>query len=457
MRPAWLLRAFAVSYATVMGCVGDSTIVNDGGADATSDAGVDAPSESASDAPSESASDASTTVYSSLTDQSKWSTFDMTTVAAGAKGCVGAAFDGRYVYFVPKFDANGTVARYDTTATFNTGSSWSSFQAVSVNARSRGFQGAAFDGRYVYFVPNFDGTSQSGLVTRYDTQGAFTTAGSWTSFDVATVNANATGFLGATFDGRYVYFAPEMNGTGFDGVVTRYDSQSPFGTGTSWTTFDTAVLTAAAIGFGGATFDGRYVYFVPQYNTTHDGLVVKYDTTATFGSQSSWTTFDMTTVHGGAAGFFGGVFDGRYAYFVPNHNAVTFDGLVGRYDTTAPFATVGSWSTFDTTTVEAGAAGFVGGAFDGRYVYFVPHDNGVYDGIVSRYDTQANFTMAGSWTTFDISTVNPAAVGFWGAAFDGRYVYFVPNFSKTVESGLVARFDAKTPAALPPYAHGSFF
>jgi len=43
--------------------------------------------------------------------------------------------------------------------------------------------------------------------------------------------------------------------------------------------------------------------------------------------------------------------------------------------------------------------------FDGRYVYFVPYDNGQYsrtfDGEVLRYDTTAAFDQPSSWATFD--------------------------------------------------------
>jgi hypothetical protein len=95
--------------------------------------------------------------------------------------------------------------------------------------------------------------------------------------------------------------------------------------------------------------------------------------------------------------------------------------------------------TFDTTSVNANAKGFLGGSFDGRYISLVP---GAYDGVVARYDTRATFTAAASWTTFGITSVNANATGFYGAAFDGRYLYFVPN--GTGASGVTAR---STPSA----------
>src|SRR5262249_37233638 len=105
---------------------------------------------------------------------------------------------------------------------------------------------------------------------------------------------------------------------------------------------------------------------------------------------ANWTLFDVSLVFPGAKGLMGAVFDGHYLYFVPNSNGAA-DGLAVRYDTTAGFGSSASWQTFDVSTVEPLAKGFQGGAFDGRYVYFVPYNNGAYDGVVARYDTQAPF------------------------------------------------------------------
>jgi hypothetical protein len=108
------------------------------------------------------------------------------------------------------------------------------------------------------------------------------------------------------------------------------------------------------------------------------------------------------------------------------------------------------WEAFDLTLVRPGAKGFTGAVFDGRYVYFVPDDGGT-GGVVARYDTQAGFAEAASWATFDVASVNAGAVGFAGAAFDGRFVYLVPH-----ATGVVVRFDARAPRGAGPQG-GSFF
>jgi hypothetical protein len=91
---------------------------------------------------------------------------------------------------------------------------------------TKGYIGAAFDGRYVYFVPWNDGTSYHGKVLRYDTQGNFSNSASWSAYDAGNTSplTNTKGYVGAVFDGRYVYFAPYGDGGTYHGRVLRYDT-----------------------------------------------------------------------------------------------------------------------------------------------------------------------------------------------------------------------------------------
>lgn len=388
-------------------------------------------------------------VYSALSDVSKWSVFDMTTVNTNADGLEASAFDGRYLYFAGE---TSVVMRFDTQApTLGTATAWTAFDLSTVNSMAYGFEGAVFDGRFVYLVPALGNAGD--LMVRYDTQGAFTGASAWSTYDVGTLTPSANGFAGAAFDGRFIYLVPNANNSGASSETARYDTQGTFTNQSSWVTFDLSTVNAAASGYSGAAFDGRYVYYAPG-----TGLVARYDTTAAFATGASWTFFDVSTVNPDAKGFSGAAFDGRYVYLVPAASTV---GTVARYDTQASFATAGSWSTFASGSVgDAGASGYVGSAFDGRYVYFVPSFNtpmGEFDAIVSRYDTTtAAFTTASSWSTYDIAIVNPQATGFRTAAFDGRYVYFVPNDDGS-QDGIIARFDSKEPPSMPASYKGSFY
>ena len=433
------------------------------------DTGLDAGSDASSDQDVLDVADVTDAGgYSTLNDLSKWTTFDTTTVNAFLWGFVGAAFDGRYLYLAPNGSTegiDGLVGRYDTQSSFTATASWSTFDVTTVNGGANGFRGTAFDGRYVYFVPGAHSVNglgvADGIIARYDTLAGFTASSSWSTFDVTTINANANGFAGAVFDGRYLYLVPAgytIGDGGFttpDGIVARYDTQASFTTGSSWSTFDVTTVDQKAKGFVGGVFDGQYVYLVPA-DYAVGGVVARYDAQSGFDATTSWTTFDTTAVDSTAKGFVGAAFDGRYVYFVPYRNGIGTTGPATRYDTQSGFTTTTSWSTFDLSMVNADVEEFAGAAFDGRYVYLVPYfHNGGAASTLARYDTQANFTNSASWSVFDMTTVNPNAKGFYGAAFDGRYVYFTSNFNNV---GTTARFDAKTPPALPAgYAHGSFF
>ncbi len=288
---------------------------------------------------------------------------------------------------------------------------------------------------------------------RYDTQAPFATTGSWSTFDPGSngVGTDPDGYLGLTWDGRFVYFSPYNNGSMNHGEVLRYDTQATFAATGSWETFDPGAngVGTDPDGFVGAGFDGRYVYFVPFHNgTASDGEVLRYDTQATFAATGSWETFDPGANGVGTApdGFAGAVFDGRYLYFVPSENAGGRHGEVLRYDVEATFSSAGSWETFDPGANGVGVDpdGFRGATYDGRYVYFVPFDNGSgRHGEVLRYDTAASFDTAASWSTFDAGAngVGIDPDGYSGAVFTGRHVFFGPTDNGTGAHGEVLRYD----------------
>ncbi|MCK5334306.1 MAG: hypothetical protein KAJ24_07335, partial [Candidatus Aenigmarchaeota archaeon] len=158
------------------------------------------------------------------------------------------------------------------------------------------------------------------------------------------------------------------------------------------------------VGFAGAVFDGRYVYFVPNYNGTTHGKVLRYDTAANFSDTASWDVYNAENEDGanGMKGFVGAVFDGRHIYFVPNYHEGWY-GTVLRLDTTANFSDTASWDTYNAENEDGanGMKGFTGAVFDGRHIYFVPYNNGTYFGKVLRYDTTASFSDTASWDVYN--------------------------------------------------------
>jgi hypothetical protein len=417
-----------------------------------SDAGGDA-RDSASDVGREAGDggrDAPPSVYNAL-DGGNWQVYSLGLTSPFS---VGGAFDGRYVYFAPN---GGVVQRHDTHAPFAMG--WSSFDPAKLGAgASDTFSGAAFDGKFVYFVGyTFQSPETHAVFARYDPTSPFGDPSSWKEFDLTAADPRAVSFSGAAFDGHYLYFAPLYNG-----FVERFDTTGVFQDPASWVGTDLG--STGNPGFEGAIFDGRYVYFVPHYHSvltdagwveamTASGTTARFDTKGTFTSPGAWTRFDTTKLDKNASGFSGGVFDGRYVYFVPYVNYVA---VAVRYDTTTTaFDVESSWEKFDCTLALTTAAGFVSGAFDGRYVYFAPDVNSANSptGVLLRYDTTHDFRAAASWSSYDIANLSANAIGYAGTVFDGEYLYFVPY-----SSGIVAQFHARTtpfPQRLPTFP-GSF-
>jgi len=394
-----------------------------------------------------------TTWTGGFNNGANWGTFDLTALNANAHGFASSVFDGRYMYFVP--NAASVIARYDTKGTFTDAGAWTMFDLTMVHAGAAGFQGGAWDGRYLYLAP-YDG-GVSGVALRFDPQNpsGFASAASWETFDIATVNAAAVGFVRAVFDGRYIYYVPHYNGTAYHGTTARYDTQGDFATASSWQTIDLSTVNASAKGFLGGVYDGRYIYYVPYYNNvTWEGLVMRFDPQASggFTDKASWTPFDTTTVFGQDLGFYGATFDGRYIYFGQHYDsaatpAATYGVYIARYDTQQPFTSTASWTQYDPGVV----AGYDGVVFDGRYVYFSGYYNGTaYSGITACYDTQGGgFTDSAAWSTYDASALNASAKGWDGTGFDGQYIYFVPDYNGTAYQGIVTRFKAKTPGWEP--------
>jgi hypothetical protein len=383
-----------------------------------------------------------TETFGDFTDPSAWEAFDLTTLAPGAAGYTGAAFDGRYTYYVPSYNGtlHGLVARHDTQRPFTDAAAWSTFDTATVNVAARGYDGGAFDGRYVYFVPHENPGGFDGVVARFDTQQAFNLPAAWSTFDTATVAANARGFYGARFDGRYLYLISYLST-----IIARYDTQGVFTSAAAWTTYDLTAVSASAPAFVGGVFDGRYLYVAPFMDGIGvSGLVLRYDTQGTLNSFGAWSTFDTTTLSPTTAGFCGAAFDGRYVYLIP-----FAAGTVARFDTQGTFTAAVSWETFDATTLNTDARGFFGATFDGRFLYLAPYGRK----LAARYDTQRTLGDASAWSLFDTTTVNPKASQFYGAVFDGGAVYLVPHGGATV-----ARFAAKTPPSVPalPGYFGSF-
>src|SRR5690606_8640262 len=73
------------------------------------------------------------------------------------------------------------------------------------------FDGACFDGRYVYLAP-----LMTRVAVRYDTHGEFSDPASWSMFDASPLGMDMN--VGVLFDGRWVYYVAYGHG-----VIVRFD------------------------------------------------------------------------------------------------------------------------------------------------------------------------------------------------------------------------------------------
>lgn len=352
------------------------------------------------------------------------------------KGFFGAVRAGRYIYFVPQFDGeerHGKVLRYDSHGEFADAQSWAAYDAGHTSGlNTKGYYGGVYDGCYVYFVPRLDGVNHHSRVLRHDPRLSFTDPASWQAFDAGL----PVSYQGAAFDGRYIYFVPGYHAGQPSGKVLRYDTQGAFGAKTSYAVYDagqTGGLETRC--YDGAVFDGRYVYFVPLDN---HGNVLRYDTHGLFGEVTSWAAYHPQLEPALGPGV-GAIFDGRYVYFTPYAGSA-----VVRLDSWGVFDDPQNWRSYEVNpTSGLKICGYDGAAFDGRYVYFIPFWEGedVKSGFHARLlrcDTRADFDRAEAWQVVEAgATEPPNPGGFNAGAFDGRYLYLAPWREDCAEEGRI--------------------
>jgi hypothetical protein len=430
--------------------IGEPRLVEDPGTDADADSAV-SDGETRDEAATDGSGDGSNPVdYHDMTNPQFWKALDVS--RGGIATYWGGGFDGRHVYFAP-----ATVAffltRYDTRAEFSD----TSLAYQPVPGAVVATAGAAFDGRQLLFP-----SSYSGVMTRVDPGSPFgsdagTDAGS--PFDLETLHRGAKAFMGAVFDGAFIHLIPGVGqgGNPRTAIFARYDVNGPLRSADSWKFYDHGTNPDLG-GFEGGVFDGRYVYFAPRgWNGGHPNFM-RLDPKAPYDDPNSWKKYDASLVDSSATEFQGAAYDGKkYVYFVPcSTTASAPHGTVVRYDKDLPFDGKSAWRAFDLAKRDPSWQCFHGAGFDGRYLYFIPQravtpQDVQYLPPLVRLDTQKDFEDPSAWSSFDLKNVSLKASAFAGAVFDGRFLYLVPNVN-----GMMLRFDAKTPASMPPGYNGSF-
>jgi hypothetical protein len=207
-----------------------------------------------------------------FTHSSSWSLMGISalhnTDPSASRGTMKACFDGQYIYVAPYL--SDTLWRYNTTSTFSNTASWEHIGLSAIvgatNTSALQIGGMGFDGRYIYFAP-----TKLATFLRYDITQSFTSSSSFQKFSRADFFGATTSkeCTSPIFDGQYMYFTTEDDTNTF----VRYDTTKLFTTSSSW---DTANLSTAlgfttldaTAYFDGVTYDGKYIYYAPNSTNT---------------------------------------------------------------------------------------------------------------------------------------------------------------------------------------------
>ena len=363
---------------------------------------------------------------------------DLASINANYVGYATACFDGRYLYLTPYANGSGMQGyflRYDTTAAFTTGNV-DVMDLTTISASFKGFTATTFDGRYIYLVQGHDGTSYAGKFLRYDTQASFTAAGSYAYIDLFLVDPYLVGIYSLCFDGRYVYGITNIKDwatSTYTGHLFRYDTSQSFATG-NVDVINIANENANAKGYTSICFDGQNIYCCPYYNgSSAHGLLIKYDTSLSFLS-SNVEIKNLESINANLKGFYGLSITEDHMYIIPYNDGSPHGKLV-RCNLNKSFSDDNSYEYIDLTSVDSGLKGYKGSIYDGRYLYLIPFNNGSRHGKIARIDTY-NFNTS-NVEFLDLANVNANFEGFWGASFDGKYMYLVPNNNGSYHGNLV--------------------
>ncbi|EKD70390.1 MAG: hypothetical protein ACD_46C00544G0002 [uncultured bacterium] len=318
--------------------------------------------------------------------------------------------------------------------------SYDATDAGGSNINSGNYTKPSFDGRYIYSIsiPRSGFTSR---VIRYDTYNGFNNPASWagfTPYQLRKSNDNHwySGYSTSVYDGRYLYFVPQYfeNEPGrMHGFTLRYDTQGQLDSASSWKSFDIKSLDGMndLVFFRDGLFDGRYVYFVGGGTKPSVGQkVARYDTTLSFDNASAWSYVAVSALVSniGTSIYSSSIQAGNYIYLIPSSG-----GKFVRYDIQKSFTDPASWSTFDASNTNGSNASFNynGGTFDGRFIYFSPSTE--YSENLLRYDTTQDFTLPSAWSAYSVKEPITGQTrwrkkSYEGVGFDGRYVYFLPYY-----------------------------
>lgn len=389
--------------------------------------------------------------YHDLSDQRFWSSLDLSQFLSPGSGFANAGFDGQYAYWhAEMWDAqNGVQSVFVRYDTRKAFAEISSWSKWPLPPPMNGGAGPIlFDGRYLYLGCTGGAKPRE---FRFDTQGTFGDFAALSLSQPPPGLDGGDGFLLPSGSGALDgRFAYFPDEANPTGVrVRRLDTQGDFIAPTSW-----SVAYSSSLARAPAIFASPFLFLTPQPPTT--GAVLAYDTRLDFGSPSSWTSFSPQGIAPDVA-FAGVGSDGRFVYFVPQDEGPwRASGLIVRHDLAAHLNDSSSWQSFSTSQVQPLAETFHRASWDGRYFYFLVGSDGGKGAVITRYDTAGSFASPASWSAFDMTPLVPKTQQpprwLGGVVFDGEFLYVA-----AYDAPIIMRFDARTPRRLSKGFSGVFY
>lgn len=381
-----------------------------------------------------------------LDDVTRWSTYS----GAGA-GYIAGPYDGRFVYFIRASDMDGAdagltgsrILRYDTKAlSFSDSAAWTTFDPEVGLATSGPHMTAVMDGKYLVI-----GAFADHVFLRFDTSlppNDFGFSSSWSRFDgtglgVATTSYNASAPLagGGTIWG---------NGTNLAPLIHRGEELDA---GWEKATFDGGTFACPTL--HSAVCSTASVFFLPA-GSDKTACLARFDPAKPLAT--GFDVFDIASLGPDSTFLAGGVTSTTHLY-VTQYNTPKDSGAPVRV-LRRPLdgALDAGWESQPTNAKNPLTRGFVGGAFDGRFVYFAPYPAPTTTSFFARFDTTLGFHDDGAWDIAAGAALGVPANRYWGAVFDGQYVYYSSFTALGNEVPAFARFKAyDAPIALPPVCH----
>ena len=344
-------------------------------------------------------------------------------------GYRGATFDGESVYFSPYYNnydrKTGMMLKYNIDLPFNNSNSW---EIVNLGKYGiGGFQGVIYNNGFVYYVPYVLENDRGTTFLRYDISKEFTDVeGAWLynklgnagmfedgiavdnfiyyaphydqneelsakplRYDTTAASINAyaqypseleVSYIGASFDGDFIYYAPYESGYAEKSFILIYDIDKEFTDPDAWNEIEIPYSRYSGVGF-----DGTQIVMAPHCFMIDDNIE-KCSKILFLNKETQKITYSDKIY-----GSYNGVIETDIGLFLVPHMS---------RDMQTEFLMIKD-EIIHSFYPSIATGGYWGGTYDGRHVYYTPYNfveaPDQRNGEFLRYDTTKNFDDELAW------------------------------------------------------------